>query len=195
MLEQQEQLSMSPSAPNDGPHDPVPYEQHFSRIASGDLVFIGGAKSLFSWLISAVTRSVFSHVGIACWMYDHCGEQPELFIIEASPSGRRLVSMTHYGLKRPMTVIKSPVEWNLYRKMLLDGTGRIPYGYLDLIGIGLRETLRIKTKDFDGEVCSEMVATVLNTHGFSIDPLLSPGNLYRTLLERGCEIKLVTSPK
>lgn len=195
MLEQQEQESMSPASPNGGPHDPLPYEEHYTQISSGDLVFIGGAKSLFSWIISAVTRSVFSHVGIACWMYDHCGEEPELFIIEASPSGRRLVSMSHYGMKRPMTVIKSPIEWNLYRKTLLAGTGRIPYGYLDLIGIGLRETLRIKTKDFDGEVCSEMVATVLNANGFPIEKLQSPGRLYRTLLKRSCEIKLVTAPK
>ena len=191
----QERESLCLDAPNADPRLPVPYEEHHCKIKNGDLVFLGGAKSMFSWLISAVTRSVFSHVGIACWMRDTQDGKPELFIIEASPGGRRIISMDAYGLRRPMTVVGAPVAWTEYRDALLADTGHVPYGYMDLIGIGLKETLRIKTKDFDGEVCSEMVARALSAHGFKLDALQSPGSLYKALLERGCKIKLVTSPK
>ena len=173
----------------------VPYEEARALIRTGDIVFLGGAKSLFSWLITAVTRSVFSHCGIACWLSDEDGAVPTLFILEASAGGRRLVSMSHYGLRRPMTVIASPLGWENYREDLINGTGRVPYGYLDLIGIGLKETFKLKTKDFDGEVCSEMVAATLNRHGYSLDELQSPGTLYKSLLKKGCSIRVLTTPK
>lgn len=171
------------------------YEDAMGKIRTGDIVFVTGATGMLSWLITSIGRTSFSHVGIACWMYDLSSAKPTLFIIEAAPSGRRLVSMSHYGLKRPMTVVASPVDWSMYSRQLLDGTGDEPYGYLDLIRIALAEMFGIRTRDFDGEVCSEMVATVLNEAGFPIDDTPSPGQLYRTLIERGCVIRLTTSPK
>ncbi len=163
-------------------------------IRTGDIVFINGTKGLLSWLITSATRSTFSHVGIACWLYDFGSSSPMLFIVEAAPAGRRVVSMSHYGQRRPMTIVSSPVEWAVYRKELLDNTGNQPYGWLDLIRIGLRELFGIKARDFYGEVCSEMVAAVLNANGFPIEYTPSPGMLYRTLLARGCEVKAITTP-
>jgi len=173
----------------------VPYREAQSSIRTGDIVFIGGAKSLFSWLISAVTRSSFSHVGIACWMYDHQESVPTLFIVEATAGGRRLVTMDYYGDRRPMNIVESPVHWVKYRAPLLERTGLESYGYFDLIGIGIKEMFGIRTKDFDGQVCSEMVATMLNEGGLGLDTSMSPGRLYTALLERGCAVKAITTPK
>lgn len=171
-----------------------PYAEVRDTIKTGDLVFVCGAKSLFSWLITAVTRSSYSHVGIACWLYDNETQSPMLFIVEAAPSGRRLVSMSHYGYKRPMAIVKSPIVWEAYRRDLMDNTGNIAYGYFDLFAIGLKELFGIKSKDFDGEVCSEMVATVLNCNGFYIDEMVSPGKLFDLLIARGCMLKAITTP-
>ena len=173
----------------------LPYREAQSSIRTGDIVFIGGAKSMFSWLISAVTRSSFSHVGIACWMYDHQECVPTLFIVEATAGGRRLVTLDYYGDRRPMNIVESPIHWSKYRADLLAHTGLENYGYFDLIGIGIKEMFGIKTKDFDGQVCSEMVAKMMNYGGLDLDTTLCPGKLYTTLLERGCAVKAITTPK
>lgn len=173
----------------------VIYDDALHTIRTGDIVFVTGASGMLSWLITSVGRSRFSHVGIAAWLYDTASGKPMLFIVEAAPSGRRLVSLSHYGRKRAMTVVASPVEWSAYRRQLLDGTGDEPYGYFDLIRIALGEMFGIRTRDFDGEVCSEMVATVLNANGFAVHDTPSPGKLYRTLIERGCKIRVTTSPQ
>lgn len=170
------------------------FDSAYGSIRTGDIVFINGAKGLFSWLITTVTRSSFSHVGIACWLCDFASGSPMLFIVEAAPSGRRVVSMSHYGRRRPMTVVASPVEWTAYRSELLENTGNEPYGYLDLIGIALKELFGLRTKDFDGEVCSEMVADVLNANGFKIEDPPSPGKLYQFLMEQGCRVTAITTP-
>jgi hypothetical protein len=174
---------------------PVPYIEARALIKTGDIVFIGGAKSLFSWLITSVTRSSFSHCGIACWMYDFPDSTPTLFIVEANALGRRLVSLDSYGIKRPMTILESPVDWMRYRSTLLDRTGVEPYSFKDLIGIGLRELFSFNIRDFSGEVCSEMVATVLNADNLGIPETISPGRLYTTLLGRGFQIRMATAPK
>ena len=173
----------------------VPYDDALCTIRTGDIVFVTGATGMLSWLITSIGRTQFSHVGIACWMYDLASAKPTLFIIEAAPSGRRLVSLSHYGHKRTMAVIASPIEWSIYQRELLEGTGDAPYGYLDLIRIALTEMFGIRTRDFNGEVCSEMVATVLNANGFPIDDTPSPGQLYRTLIDRGCKVRVSTIPK
>lgn len=171
------------------------YDKAHTNIQTGDIVFIAGAKSLLSWAITRVTRSSFSHVGIACWMYDSFEANPQLFIVEASLSGRRIVSMNHYGHTRPMTVIASPVSWDLYRHSLLARTGWVKYGWLDLIGIAIKEKFGIGVRDFDGEVCSEMVATALNNGALGLDETISPGALYNELVARGYEVRTTTVPK
>ncbi len=176
--------------------NPDSYDDVYPLIRTGDIVFVGGAKSIIGWLITKVTGSSFSHVGIAVWMYDDKGQLPTLYIVEAYSPGRRLVALRHYGESRPLAIVCSPVDWSLYRSSVLGNTGSVVYGYLDLITIAIREKFGIRLKDFRGEVCSEMVAKALNTtNRFNLETSISPGSLYMNLLALGHKVRSFTLPK
>ncbi len=176
---------------------PISYEGALRKINTGDIVFLSGAKGLFSRAITKVTKSPFSHVGIAVWLTDcTCSNRAPLpFIVEAFSAGRRIVSLSYYGESRSLSVIESPIPWEKYSDELMQRTGREPYGWLDLLGLGLKELVGLKGLDFNGEVCSEMVAKSLNRGGLGLDPMQSPGSLYTDLLSRGFALKAVTDPK
>lgn len=175
----------------------IDYSESRSLIKSGDIVFIKKTNrhSLVSSLISKVitffTGGKYYHVGIAIWMTSDNGMK-RLFFVDANTGNRRIVPLSEYeGFG--MTVIESPVFIKSYENDLLKKVGKIKYGYIDAIVIGLFERFGISNKhlDFSGECCSEMITKMLNK-GMKHDKLpimVSPNKLIHILIDRGHKIK------
>lgn len=157
------------------------YDEARESIVDGDIVFVAGGTSIWNKLTQLVTFSPYFHVGIAFWMRDSAYES-RLFMVEAHNGGRRIVSLSSYA-DRPMTVVASEVPYRTYAKELLDKSGSVKYSIKDFIAIGLTETFKLKIRNASGEVCSEMVARALNNGNLYLPVLLSPGALYRRLVD------------
>jgi hypothetical protein len=175
----------------------ITYSESRSLIKSGDIVFIKKTNhhSLLSSLISKVitffTGGKYYHVGIAMWMSSDNGTK-RLFFVDANTGSRRIVPLSEYE-GYGMTVIESPVYPEYYEDELLKKVGKIQYGYLDAMIIGLFERFEITNKhlDFSGECCSEMITKMLNK-GINHDKLpimVSPNKLIQILIDRGHKIK------
>ncbi len=166
------------------------YSQKRNDIKDGDIVFIHKKSTLTSFLIAAITRSKFTHVGIAFWMRIQGTTQRRLMIVEAQRSTkRRVINMSFYS-NRGLTLVASPKEWIGYSEKALSNLGKIDYSWLDVLYVGFREFLSkwitIKHRDFSGEMCSEYVAELLDFDEVSISPQL----LFSKLLDRGEEIRM-----
>lgn len=59
------------------------YELYRDKIQSGDILYFSG-KGFFSDLIKRVTKSRFSHVGMALWLKIKALDEPRLFILEST---------------------------------------------------------------------------------------------------------------
>jgi len=59
------------------------YQLYRDKISSGDLVFMSG-RGFFSNVIKAVTKSQYSHVGMAIWLSIEILDEPRLFIMEST---------------------------------------------------------------------------------------------------------------
>lgn len=171
--------------------EPLNYLNLRERIQDGDIVFVARSKGIAGKITELVTRSPFYHVGIAFWMRDSSYES-RLFIVEAHQGGRRIISLSSYAA-HPLTVVKSEVPFLSYSSDLIAQTGSVPYGYMDFLAIGLWEVLKIKARDFSGEVCSEMVALSLNMGGLYLPRHISPGALFTRLVSQmDWKIRLTT---
>jgi hypothetical protein len=125
------------------------------------------------------------------WMSSDNGTK-RLFFVDANTGSRRIVPLSEYE-GYGMTVIESPVYPEYYEDELLKKVGKIQYGYLDAMIIGLFERFEITNKhlDFSGECCSEMITKMLNK-GINHDKLpimVSPNKLIQILIDRGHKIK------
>lgn len=169
----------------------VSYQEARYNIEDGDIIFVCNAKTLTSKMIRFFTRSKYSHVGIAFWAT--VGGVDRLFIAEAQGgTKRRIITMSFYA-KDELHVIKSPRAWNEYSDVALQDIGIQEYGWIQAAYVGFREALlnyfniKLTPKDFDGEICSEYVANMLNI----LPPNVSPEGLYQELLKNGYDISLV----
>ena len=69
--------------------------------------------------------------------------------------------------------------------------GQQAYSLLDFISIGLREFFGIRSKNFMGQVCSELCADAWIQAGVPLaSSLVSPGKLKSDLLKLGIEISI-----
>lgn len=161
----------------------VTYEESRNIISDGDFVFVCNGKTLWSRITQRATASDTHHCGIAFWIRD-CRYKSRLMIVEAHPSGRRIVSLSSYQDKT-FEVISSPVDWEMHCDPLLDNTGIIPYSFREYAWIGLTEVFNIQRKvDDPGEVCSKMVAEYCKSAGYDLGTTdISPGRLKKRLLE------------
>ena len=169
---------------------PVTYAQARSQIQSGDIVFIRNRTGLISRIIQFATKSHYSHVGIAFWLTT--GDARRLMMVEAQGgTDRRVLNLSYYENEQ-LDIVSAPKPWKDVDETALSKLGKVPYGYVEAIYVGIREFLlkyfnvNIPREKFPGEICSEFVAHVYELPESNISPQL----LYEELLQQGCEVKI-----
>lgn len=157
------------------------YDDVRDYIQDGDLLYIRDGTSIWSRVTQIVTRSPHYHVGIAVWMTDGCARR-RLMILEAHPGGRRLVTLSTYR-DHGIDIVRPVFDFASNSDEFIEFTGKIPYSLQDYLSIGILEILKIRIGDFNGEVCSELVADYLSrSEAFENLPnQLSPGKQYEWL--------------
>jgi hypothetical protein len=157
-------------------------DQALGQIKDGDLMFVSKHRNIVSAAIRFVTKSHFSHCAICFWV-DIAGI-PRLLVIEARGGAeRRLVSFQEYETY-DRTIVAAPKPWQTYAASAVHEIGNVPYSYLEATYVGIREFLskylgiKIKQRDFSGEICSEFIARMLGMS--SVD--VSPEDLYEQVL-------------
>ena len=159
-------------------------------IRDGDLIFVRNKNAWFSKIIRFATRSQYSHVGIAFWIT--VAGKEHLMVIEAQGgTERRIITMDYYS-DTGIDVIRAPRVWSEYCDVAFEQVGKLKYGWREAIYVGLRELLfkyakiRLPPRDFDGEICSEFAARMMQLDNFHV----SPQGLIDALAEKGHLITL-----
>lgn len=166
-----------------------------TQVKNGDVLLYKG-KSLASWVIQKVTRSSYSHAGIAAWWNER------LMVMEARSRGVvvnpfSLSVSSYHGDVEWFTCVKEISNQDRLKMIIFaqeelgKSYGRwktIILGFKILLGRDLdrRDRLRRESKLF----CSEYVARVYNSVGLDLkkhrsDRLMKPGDIAASpLLER-----------
>lgn len=166
------------------------YEAARNRIRNGDIVFIKDRMGFLGSIIRFLTRSRYSHVGIAFWM--DSGGVSRLMMVEAQGgTNRRIVNLSKYrGIN--LDVVEAPEDWNIVAEIALAQLSEVPYGYIEAAYVGVVEAMQkyfnitLPRKNFYGEICSEFVARVYNLP----EEHVSPQGLMDQLQEAGYNIRL-----
>jgi len=168
------------------------------KIKSGDIILIHGGKAIFSKLIMFLTRSKYSHTGIAVWVKSAgvSSSPPRLIIVESYSFSKLKLSNLSVYAKQGFSVYSAPKKWGtgLENKVFGSMFGTVGYSWWDAAYIALRESLlkyfniAIPHRDVDnaGMVCSEFVASAYDMQETSV----SPQRLKEMLDEGGCEYRL-----
>ncbi len=159
------------------------YAQIRNHVQNGYLIFFK-PRNIFAKLIAICTLGTVSHCGLLVWIKDS-RDVPRLIILEGHSGGCRLVTLSYYK-GRASHVIDVGLDWGLIENYAYGKTGKTAYSYLDFITIWLKELL-IRSglsrwswlvPNTEGEVCSEVVADILQKANFTIDELVSPQKLF-----------------
>lgn len=166
------------------------YRAARSTILDGDLIFVRNGTSLTSKTIQTVTKSIYSHVGIA--FSTTIADKSRLMIVEAQGgTARRIINMSFYE-NDSLDVVRAPRPWLEYADEALESVGRIKYGWMEAAYVGIREgalkhfSWKLPFKDFSGEICSEFAARMVGIETHHV----SPQGLMDILNERGHQIAL-----
>ncbi len=163
---------------------PVAYSDARNLIKNGDLVYIAKGTSIWSKITEFVTGSPYYHCGIAFWIRDEAFS-PHLMMLESHQGGRRIVTLSSYA-EHPMDVVAAPIDWNQYCTDFIENTGIIQYSIREYIAIGFLEKLGIRLHiGKKQEVCSKMVALYLAQAGIDIEWNISPGKLFKRVIQLG----------
>lgn len=150
----------------------------------GDIAFIR-RNNILAKIITFVTRTQFSHVGIV-FNAIIGGENTTLIVEAQGGTKRRIISFSYYD-DCEVKIIQAPKDWNLVKDEALKDLGKVTYGWIDAIYVGIREFLNsycsisLPSTNFPGEICSEFVARVYDLKEKNI----SPGKQFTSLLEAG----------
>jgi hypothetical protein len=165
----------------------IPYEYARNNIKDGDLLLFSG-NHIISKLIKFFTGSDISHAAIAMWHRTEGETEDQLWVIESTLTGIRLVNLSTAIGEKPY----SRVYWlhmkqssgvvceAVVNKALSMVGGRYPgYYQLFVLAFGLIRTLRMwrtGTADVDPDAyhCAEYVALCLQSGGLVLtkDPYL-----------------------
>ena len=168
------------------------------HIRNGDIVHVyapkgwhGFPQTLVHWLIMVTTRSRIFHNVVAMWMDTPGGAQRLMAVESHIQGGKRIVPMSDYA-KYELEVHPLPLDKNFadMEPTLMKRVGAQKYGIMDFVNIGLWKLFRIKSKDFGGQVCSELCAeawTAAGVSGLTPPWRVSPADLRAKLIEQGIE--------
>jgi hypothetical protein len=147
------------------PPKPVPYAQAREHLQTGDLIALRSRKGLAAWLIRLITRSPYTHTGVAIWVGDR------LLVVETRNGPASLVPLSQYQ-PHDFDVFDAPVEQKqriFGRDIILKALGReIPYAYGDLVRIALHELLGVRLPKHapDRLICSALSALIYQRLGW-----------------------------
>lgn len=158
--------------------DALSYFDIRKTIASGDVLLYEG-KAFFSWLIRKVTRSRFSHAGIAVWWNER------LMVMEAVNRGVMVSpfssSVGHYRGQVRLYTSRRQLSEEERKRMIIFAQGELgkEYALGKAIWLGIRLLFnwkpekRDKIKREKKLFCSTYVAQIYNSIGIDLVPGLS----------------------
>jgi hypothetical protein len=171
------------------------YEAARDHIKNGDIVHVykkhgwHGIETLVHGLIKLVTGSPIFHNVVAMWMDTPNGEKRLMCVESNIRGGKRIVPLSYYeGYKLEIHPLPATVDFEYMEPVLMRKVNQQPYGILDFIHIGLWELFHIKSRDFKGQVCSELCAEAWTAGGIGgLTPSwrVSPVGLREALVEQG----------
>jgi hypothetical protein len=171
----------------------VNYIEARDHFQNGDIVFFSyGVKSMVRRAICWFTGGPNYHVGIVFWA-DISGS-PRLMLAESQPGGFRIVNLSFY-VDRTMTVFRCPVPWEAIQEVVISSPGGVEYDFVDLALVGLHERFNMPLSPRlggVGEICSSMVARILNGAGMTLTVLVSPERLLKQFLENKLDPYMVS---
>ena len=150
----------------------VIYKEVRNKIKNGDILMYKG-KGFVSWTVKVVTRSEYSHAGIAVWWNER------LMVMEAIGDGV-IIS----PLSRNVSDYHGEVEWYEYYQPIPEGKQKEmiifaqqelgkKYDMKGVIGLGVKTLFRIKpdiTKKKPNKLfCSQYVANIYSAVGLDLD--------------------------
>ena len=158
-----------------------------NNVQPGDVLFFSAKpwyKDPAAFIIKLVTNSNFVHVGFAYWIDE------DLFVIESQYGIDRTITNGEKYRDRDITAVTPLVEWKEHESEIIKTIDLMPYGYADLILVGLRALLgkigiKAQFKNYEGEICSEFVARFNDIQPCNI----SPTELYDAMIAKGAIIK------
>lgn len=150
------------------------YAEARSQIRSGQAILIKGRSHGLNALIRWITRSDYTHAGLAVWI----GEG--LYLAEMNAGGNHLVPLSRFA-DLPLDVFNPPVYLpqgldDGYAYHVLDSLReKINYDFADLLRIALHNLLHLHLPrtDTGGLVCSSYVAWVYRRCGW-LPPVTMP---------------------
>jgi hypothetical protein len=171
----------------------VAYEDGRKLIQDGDVVFVANKRGiLLPLLIRFFTKSIYSHTAIAFWIDTPAGKR--LMAVQAQGGNKRFVMNLSALDKCDLHIVTSPKAWTDVAPLALVKLDKVPYSFIEAMYVGLREFLmkyfhiKIKERDFCGEICSEFNARVLGL----ADTNISPEGLYEELMKTQ-QVRIVLS--
>jgi hypothetical protein len=181
--------------------DALQYSDVRKTIANGDILLYEGEK-FFSWIIKKVTRSRFSHAGIAVWWNER------LMTMEAVNRGIVVTSLSssvgHYNGHVRWYTSKRPISEEDRKRMIIFAQEELgkEYALWHAIWVGIKLIFNWRSKERDKLkreqklFCSAYVAQIYNSIGVDLVPGLadtsvvpedianSPELLYQAVLKK-----------
>lgn len=139
----------------------VSYAEARDRIKTGDLIAVRSLGGGLPALTRMVTRSPYTHTGIALW------ESGRLLLVETRGVAA-LVPLSQYE-DSDFDVIDCPVDRQAAYLCVYHLLGRtIRYDFMDLLRIGAHELLGVPLPEADDElmVCSALSAAIYKSAGW-----------------------------
>jgi hypothetical protein len=136
-------------------------------IKTGDLIAVRNRKGLAAWLIRLVTRSPYTHTGVALWLAHR------LMIAETEQGPASLVPASQYA-GYDFDVFDAPVSPGVAfyaRSAIFEVLGaRITYAWSDLLRIWLHEWLRVPLPRpaADARICSSLSQLIYQHMGWEL---------------------------
>lgn len=142
------------------------YTQARPRIKTGDLIAVRGTSGLFAQLIRWVTRSGYTHTGIAIWLVDENNERG-LYVAEEDGTKNVYTPLSQYA-EDAFDVFISPV-WPKAQTRAIQSAmrSRIHYSWWQILRIGVYKLVRVALPGTQrGMVCSSFCAAIYRALGW-----------------------------
>lgn len=166
----------------------VSYAEARDQIKTGDLIAVRSLGGVLSAITRAVTRSPYTHTGIALW------ESGRLLLVETRGVAA-LVPLSQYR-DGDFDVIDCPVDREAAYLLVYHLLGRtISYDFMDLLRIAAHELLGVPLPDADDElmICSALSAAIYKAAGWQpagLPSLPAPRDVVRAAGRVSIEVRI-----
>lgn len=154
------------------------YEEVRDKIQTGDIISVRNNKGFMHKLTRLVTRSPYTHSGIAIWLDEG------LWMAEINGGKNHLIPLSQVdGID--FDVSECPVDRETVKKEILDSLRvSLTYGFVSFVIIGLFDLFKIKERfrSMKSKVCSEYIQAILVASGWDVpEDMVSPYDLEQKL--------------